>query len=189
MVTAVFPLSTARFKLPEPYVQLTSSSGSGCLKIPEGRLGVISIDKQKRLYFSFDEPYQSEIIKRVAARRKVRFTTDQLVELDKMPFLSMDIRYLPEYLSLPVYQRNNIDLSGIPSRLDNHIDDQLAEYIAAAHSVLHYKNGLYPFFSIWADANLESHEVQRVICLLQQHNVNRINFATIMEMKDSALFF
>ncbi|GAB2474594.1 hypothetical protein GCM10011375_24330 [Hymenobacter qilianensis] len=157
--------------------------------MPEGRLGIISIDKQKRLYFSFDEPYQSEIIKRVAARRRVRFTATQLAELDKMPFLFMDVRQLPWYLSLSLLKRNNITLLGIPSRLDNDVDDQLAECIAAAQSALHDKNGLYPFFSIRADANLEFHEVQRVFTLLQKHNVNRINLATIMEEKDSALLF
>jgi biopolymer transport protein ExbD len=179
---SAFYLSTSYFTSPEPYLQLPRSSVSVCIKIPEGISGIISIDKQKRLSFSFDEPYQSEIIKRIAARHGVHFTSAQLVDLNKMPFLSLDVRRLPEYFLLSVNQRSKINMLGIPSELNNDANDQLAECIATALSIIDEAKAKTPIFIIRADASLESYEVQRVISLLQQHNVNRIILATNLKM-------
>jgi biopolymer transport protein ExbD len=175
------------FTSPEPYLQLPASTSSSSCHLLDGPLFVISIDKQSRFFLSTgDKNYTTRIVRRVAARHRVTLTPDQLDKLDRIPFLTMNVRHLPRYLALSLKQRYQFNEPEIPRATT---DSQIVEYIAAANSVAHEDFNRKASFIIRADSNLPFPQVQRIMHLLQQQGENHINLATNVEMRDPAFHF
>ena len=132
---------------------------------------IISVDANRSIYFSHgSRAIQTEVVRRVAARHKVSLTKPQLLELQKQPFVGLDVRYLPAYLALAPQERHQIQLLGIPN---NQLHDELADYISLARTVTLEQTGYNSYAVLELDKNLPAGDVKRIVRTLQQQGIRR----------------
>lgn len=167
-----FFMSTSHFAPREPTVQIPTAHYAGCRMEPSGYAITITINQRNRVFFALDDPaYQALTIQAVAARHGIHFTTRQQQELQKLPYLGMDVRRLPEYFAASRLQRYAILKSGVPAK-------QLAEYVDAA-TELYCTQAEKPLFChIRADERLPFAQFKRITNMLQQRNINRYQLNT-----------
>ncbi|HEX8350334.1 MAG TPA: biopolymer transporter ExbD [Hymenobacter sp.] len=175
LLCAVFMLA-ARFADQAPFLRLPTVKNyfPGCFLERNYNL-IISIDAKSQIYIAVnDDLLQTTIIQQVAKRHNITFTTAQLQQLQKIPFLSQDIRRLPAWLSASRMEQQQFP-RGIPA---SSIDDQLSEYIAASVSESPALYGKPIRVELRADETLRAAEVTHVMQLLRKQGINYINFIT-----------
>lgn len=167
-----FFMATSYFAPREPIVQLPEDYYDGnCMMEPSSTF-TITINKDNRIFFAIgNEYYQTGIIAAVAAKYSVRFTAQQPQELQKLPYIGMDVRRLPEYLAAPRMQQYSILKSGVPV-------DQLAEYIDATRGAYSAHERKPVFCHIRADKQIRFAKFKRITNVLQQRNINRFSLDT-----------
>ena len=167
------------FPAPVPLVHIPSYTSYEVCGMREGSPVVISVDAAHRFYVAaYDNSMQAAIVKAVAKQHHVSFTTSQLRELRKIPFVNQDIRQLPAWLSAVETTGRQPFPVGIPSSAD---DNQVADYIAAtiqASEAIHHRPAV---FDLRLDASLSGAQVQEVFQLLQNHGIQYFNL--ILERK------
>ena len=179
LALVAFHVPNSLFVEPEPRVEVPISSGSGCGL--RNDVYTITIDKKSHFFFglSLDKrQYQTAIIERVAAAHGINLTTWQRGELQKFPYMGMDVQQLPSYFALPKAQRYALMKTGIPFGSNN---NQLEEYIDAARCIYTTQKGMPIFCSIRADVHTPFAPLRKLINILQEQNINRFNLKTRMD--------
>ncbi|KAA9332427.1 hypothetical protein F0P96_13215 [Hymenobacter busanensis] len=163
------------FHTDAPYLLLPSTTERSYCG-PETNILTISLDKTNKVYFSHDsKSVQAAAIRQVAAKRGVYFTIFQQRELVKIPYLGMDVRKLPAYLSLPDYERRKITLLGIPC---SEGDNQLSECITAARAEALRGFDRMPLISIRTDYRLPYARIKNLFRNLQGLHLYRYYLIT-----------
>lgn len=154
----------------EPYVR-PPFVHPGCVNLPEKEVIIISAGADGRLYFAHsNRAIQTEVIRRVAAQHGIQLTAGQLTELYKLPFLGLDVHYLPSYLALPPYQRRQIHLLGISN---DSLASELAEYLTVGRAVNIEKANSMPYLALRADSALDAQTVKHIIRTFQRQGIHR----------------
>lgn len=156
--------------LPRPYIRLPIvKSGFRCVNLPDKAVLTITIDTAGRAYYSHSDPaVQAAAICAMAARYGIRFSPAQLAELRKLPYLGLDVRLLPAYLTAPT--RQQLLLSGIPNAATN---DQLTECILTARATSIRMLNSAPYINLEADGRTRAADIKRFTRTLQQQCLNR----------------
>ncbi|TGD82800.1 hypothetical protein [Hymenobacter wooponensis] len=150
----------------DPYVRLPTISSSFCYRGLEHPI-TISLDANNHIFLQADEEIQSSLIRQVAEQHGIYFTTTQLSELDKTPYLGHRIEELPQWLSTTERERRSV----VPG-LSN-VED-LGEYIAAGLQITRQQFGRSAYLALRADKSIAAPQIQSMIRLFQQHGFNRI---------------
>ncbi|MCC3158349.1 hypothetical protein LJ737_13960 [Hymenobacter sp. 15J16-1T3B] len=154
---------------PHVHLPVLNSGVSRCM--PDKGSIVISMDAAGRSYFSADSrSIQTATIQQLANRHNVHFSAAQQRELAQLPYLGMDVRQLPAYLSLPSYARPQQALSGLPY---NYSNDQLtACVITGRQSNIRLLNSA-PYIVLNADSRTQMADIKRFMRTLQRQHLYR----------------
>ncbi|WP_310395152.1 hypothetical protein [Hymenobacter sp.] len=103
----------------------------------------------------------------MAALYGVTFTPLQLEALATLPFLAAEVRQLPDFLTLPRYQRDKLLELGENNTLSK---EQLAECINVAQDAAQDANQNFLFF-LKIDSEVGALQAMRLVELLQKQGV------------------
>jgi hypothetical protein len=137
---------------------------------------VISLNEQGQFAFSVlgvSPQIQAAVINAVAYQHGIILNTEQLIELESLPFLSVDINELPRLLSLPYNRRSHlVELA----RFKPVSEDQL---VACAVTTRRFNRELYKrpiTISLRIDTEANSGKVLRAIDRLQSQGFERMSY-------------
>jgi biopolymer transport protein ExbD len=175
LMVVCFYLMTGHIKQPEPLVELPTSSG---VCVPSLITYDITIDKDNRIYFSIeDKKIQAAVIQHVASQHTVRLNKQQFQELNKLPYIGMDVRLLPAALAMPRIKRYSLQ-QGLPCTTSN---NQLSELIGVARILYPTLTGRTISCAIRIDKRVPFAQVRTLIKILEHHNVTRFSIKTTMD--------
>lgn len=142
---------------------------------PEVIYSVISIDRNDNLSFGLgsQNEIQTAAIKNVAAHHGITFTPYQLAELKSLPFLAVDVKQLPQLLSLPYNRRIQASTFATFGRLT---EGQLEECIIASRDVARRRFQRPIVISLRVDAEAKTGKMMRIIDALQSNHISRFEY-------------
>jgi len=177
-----FFMLTTKFAPAEELVVDTPASVSE-LRLPESHVIMISIDKDKRVFFGMDDlKAKADLLSRVGQQYGVSFNTDQNKKFTSIASFGVPVQQLPGLLDLETEQRKEFKQGGIPIDSTN---NQLSAWVKAAQSASYAAFGKPAYIAIRGDGAADVPTVLRVIKLLQDDNINSFNLITDLEGKPS----
>ena len=145
-------------------------------KLAENNKAIISLTAKNQLAFSVDAPaIQTAAIKEVAIQHHIKLTTDELVELAKIPMLRVNVENLPAYFKQPASKRNSLQYLNSLSQLS---EDQLIECISKARNCTRAWTTAPMGIAVRIDSETQMSAVNHLTALLEGQGANRINLAT-----------
>lgn len=178
-----FFMLTAKFA-PQEDVVVDPPSSISEIRLPESHVIIISIDKDKRVFFGMDDAKPKlDLLASLGAKYNVGFNDAQKKTFSGLASFGVPVQQLPDFLSRDSEQRKSIQQPGIP--IDS-VNNQLTEMIVAAQSASYKAFGKAAFIAIRGDGAADVPTVKRVIKILQDKNINRFNLITNLEGKPVA---
>jgi len=175
-----FFMLTTKFAPQEEVVVDTPASTSE-IRLPESHVIIISIDKDKRVFFGMDDAKpKADMLARVGTKFGVTFDANMAKNFSNIASFGVPVQQLPDFLSRDTEQRKAIKQPGIP--IDS-VNNQLTEWVVAAQGAAYRAFGKPAFIAIRGDGAADVPTVQKVIKLLQDKNINRFNLITDLEGK------
>lgn len=170
-------MSSAKFSADLPAVRLPSSMERCSRGISEVQL-ILSLDIQRRLFMhASTSELQTKAIELLAQNYGLQLSSEQLQQLQQLPYLSSDVRQLPAWLSISGWQRKKLS-SGIPYSAQN---DQLTALLQVANRAGYAIHGHPAIVCLRLDARLPASVVMPIIHQLQAQGIKRLTLVTDSE--------
>ena len=158
--------------------QLPYSSTWYC-KLAENHEAIISLTAKNQLAFSVTSPaIQTAAIKAVALQHHVRLTPTELVELAKIPLLSINVESLPSYLGQPASKRNSLNQLSELSPLS---ERELVECISKARELANTSAHGPMKIAVRIDSETKMNAVNHLTALLEGQGTNHVDLVTQFE--------
>ncbi|MBC6610186.1 biopolymer transporter ExbD [Hymenobacter sp. BT507] len=178
-----FFMLTSKFAPQEDVVVDTPASISE-IRLPESHVMVISIDKDKRVFFGLDDAkVKEDLLTTVGAKYSVGFTAEQVKRFTGLASFGVPVQQLPSLLSLSSEERQKAPQPGVP--IDS-VNNQLIEWVTAAQRAEYKAFNKPAYIAIRGDGAADVPTVKRVIKILQDKDINRFNLITDLEGKPVA---
>lgn len=120
---------------------------------------------------------QTKVIELLAQNYKLQFSSEQLQQLQQLPYLSSDVRQLPGWLATPSWARKPLS-GGIPYSASN---DQLTELLQVANRAAYAIHGHRAIVCVRLDERLPALVVMPFIHRLQAQGINHLILVTESE--------
>lgn len=175
-----FFMLTTKFKPDEP-VTVDMPKSISETKLPDVDVMMITLDKKGKVYFGIDaQPKREEMLNSMLGQYKVGLTESQIKEFSLLTTFGCPVSFLPKYLSMKDAERNayikeHPEVAGIP--VDS-VNNELRDWVAFAR----YANTKLRI-AVKADQETPLKAVANVIDILQDQNINKINFVTNLREK------
>ena len=178
-----FFMLTTKFS-PQEDVVIDTPSATSEIRLPESHVIIISIDKDKRVFFGLDDAkVKQDLLTRVGQKFSVGFNANQAKTFSNMSSFGVPVQQLPDLLSRSSEDRKKVEQPGIPIDSTN---NQLVEWVVAAQGAEYKAFGKPAFIAIRGDGAADVPTVKRVIKILQDKDINRFNLITDLEGKPVA---
>lgn len=165
-------------------VVVDTPSSTSDRQLPDKGVLTISIDKNKRVFFSTEsQQVKMKALEQVGAKYGQSFSEKQKKQFALLPDFGLPAQQLGAYLNLPAEQRKQVNQPGIP--IDS-LNNQLAEWVMASRSANINVLGTAPYIAIKGDGAADVPTVKNVIKILQEKNLNRFYLITDLENKPVA---
>jgi len=186
-----FFILTAKFKPEDPVTVQTPGSTSDS-KLEDKDVMTITIDTKGQVFFGITGQFvRAEMFKNFAAQHGLQPTETDVQQFSLMETFGVPAAQLPALLKLPTAERNKPGIqTGIP--IDSATDElkDWVTYARYANTLLKQQKGETDMgvkIAIRGDVGTPYPTVKRVIAILQDQNLNRINLITNMEAKPAGL--
>jgi len=178
-----FFMLTAKFAPQEDVVVDTPASVSE-IRLPESHVMVISIDKDKRVFFGLDDAkVKEDLLTNVGAKYGVSFTADQVKKFSGLASFGVPVQQLPGLLNQSAEERKQVNQPGIP--IDS-VNNQLIEWVTASQRAEYKAFNKPAYIAIRGDGAADVPTVKKVIKILQDKDINSFNLITDLEGKPVA---
>ena len=166
LLSTVF-MSSARFSADLPVIQLPSSVND-CWRLPPTQF-IFSLDVQKRLYMHASTPeLQTKAVELLTQQYGLQLSTEQLQQLQQLPYLGSDVRQLPDWLATPSWERKK-PTQGIPYSTAN---DQLTALLRVANRAAYAIHGHRTIVCLRLDERLPASVVMPFLHQFQRQGIN-----------------
>ncbi len=153
--------------------------------LPETGVLTLSIDKDKRVFFSTEsQQVKIKALETVGAKYGASFSDRQKKQFALMPDFGLPVQRLGQFLDLTPTERKQVKQDGIPT---DSLNNQLIEWVLAARSANISVLGKPPYIAIKGDGATDVPAVKNVIKILQEKNMNRFYLITDKEMNPNAV--
>ncbi len=182
-----FFILTAKFRAEDPVTVTTPGSISDA-KMEEKDVMTITVDPNGRVFFGVTGQFvRAEMFKNFASKHQLAVTEEEIQKFSLIETFGAPANMIQSLIKLPTAERNKPGLQpGIP--IDS-LNDQLTDWVSYAryaNSTEKQKKGITDLglkIAIRGDVGTPYPTVKRVIAILQEMNLNRINLITNMEAK------
>ncbi|GAB3828293.1 biopolymer transporter ExbD [Hymenobacter jeollabukensis] len=152
--------------------------------LPDKGVLTITIDKDKRVFFSSDsQPVKLKALETVGAKYGQSFSDKEKKQFSLLPDFGLEAQQIKGFVNLPAEQRKAFKQPGIPT---DSLNNQLAEWVMAARSANISVLNTAPYIAIKGDGLADVPTVKKVIKILQEKNLNRFYLVTDLETKPVA---
>ncbi|WP_227761699.1 ExbD/TolR family protein [Hymenobacter sp. 15J16-1T3B] len=152
--------------------------------LPDKGVLTITIDKDKRVFFSSDsQPVKMKALETVGAKYGQSFSDKEKKQFSLLPDFGLEAQQIKGFVNLPAEQRKAFKQPGIPT---DSLNNQLAEWVIAARSANISVLNTAPYIAIKGDGLADVPTVKKVIKILQEKNLNRFYLVTDLETKPVA---
>jgi len=169
-----FFMLTTTFKANNPF-EIQNPYSVSDIKLPEQNLLIISVDEAGNVYLDFDGKTSRErLVRFMVSEFKIPLNDEQVAQFGLLNSVGVPMDALPQFLSLPAAERNQLKQAGIP--VDS-AQNELQHWVVYARTV----NPLTRV-AINADEDTPFEAVDRVIKTLTRNKVHRFNLVTDKEL-------
>jgi biopolymer transport protein ExbD len=162
-------------------VVVDTPSSTSEKQLPEKNVVQLTIDKDKRVFFSMSgQPVKIKTLEQIAGKYGLSFTPAQKQRFAALPDFGVPVQQLPAYLSLSTEDRKAYKQPGIPY---DTLNNQMIEWVMAARSVSVAQFQQAPYIAVKGDGEADVPTVKDVIESLQEKKLNRFYLITDLEMK------
>ncbi len=175
-----FFMLTTKFKPDEP-VSVDMPKSISETKLPDIDVMMITVDKEGKVFFGIDaQPKREEMLNSILGKYKIGLTEAQIKEFSLLTTFGCPVSFLPQYLKMEDGERRSYmdkhpELKGIPFDSTN---NELRDWVAYAR----YANTKLRI-AVKADAETPLKAVSQVVDILQDQNINKLNFVTNLREK------
>lgn len=170
-------MSSAKFSADLPVVQLPNSMVRCTRGLSEAQV-IFSLDAQKRLYMhASTAELQTKTIELLAQQYGLQLSGRQLQQLQQLPYLSSDVRQLPNWLTTPSWKRKKL-ADGIPYSAPN---DQLTALLRVADRAAFAIHGRRAIMCLRLDGRLTATVVMSLLHQIQSQEINHTILVTESE--------
>ena len=177
-----FFILTTKFKPDEAVVVDTPSSVQE-IKLPESNVMQITIAPDGKLFFGIDgQHHRRTLLEKISSIYQIGFTEEEYHQFELMPSFGVSIQNLKKYLNMSADQRKKFDkqqLVGVPYETPE--ENELNNWVLQAR-ITNPKFAI----AIKGDKDMSYKAVNRVIKILQDQNVNKVNLVTNLEAAPEA---
>ena len=173
-----FFMLTTQFRPDEPVSPDIPASISEKV-IPEKDMIVLSVDKQDRVFYTFDgQKTRREVLGKMGEKYGVKFTEEQTNTFSNLTTVGVTMAQLPGFLDMDGSERRNFQTKGIPiDSTHNELYDWLNFSLLAVRTPPSKQYNI----SIKGDRDASYKCIKGVIKVLEK--VNRFKFNLITDMK------
>ncbi|UYZ58722.1 ExbD/TolR family protein [Hymenobacter latericus] len=165
-------------------VVVDTPSSTSEKQLPEKNVVQLTIDKDKRVFFSMSgQPIKIKTLDQIAGKYNLTFTPAQKQRFAALPDFGVPVQQLPAYLSLSTEDRKAYKQPGIPY---DSLNNQMIEWVMAARTVSVGQFQQAPYIAIKGDGQADVPTVKDVIESLQEKKLNRFYLITDLEMQPVA---
>lgn len=175
-----FFMLTTKFKPDEP-VSVDMPKSISETKLPDVDIMMITVDKEGKVFFGIDaQPKREEMLNSMMGQYKFALTPSQIKEFSLLSTFGCPVQVLGQYLQMNDGERKkffdqNPTFKGIPT---DSVNNELRDWVAFAR----YANPKLRI-AVKADSDTPLDAVSTVIDILQDQNINKINFVTNLRAK------
>lgn len=179
-------ISEARAKYPEPLnIQMPGSSGFNCSINSFGE-GLILVG-QGKVMLDFDGGIRRQTLINMGKKYDMQFTAAELAKFETINIIGVPIPQLKSYLAnyepeSPVYYAQE----GIEINVNN---NELGAWISSANQAQRVKTSQSIRMALMADSSSKSPLIKRVLDILVETNIHRVNLITDTKRREPELNF
>lgn len=176
-----FFVMTSTARLPEPFPVDTPFS-TVQTKLPDSNLATITVGDDVVFFGVTGKEERKLMLQKMAEKRGVSFTPEQIEEFSLIDFFGVDIRALDQLIAMKGADRNKPGVQpGIPT---DSLNNQLGDWIMSARLAAREYANLDLNIAIKGDAETQYPMIKKVIDILQEQRKNNFFLVTNLRGED-----
>lgn len=172
-----FFMLTSQFRPAEP-VTTSNPASIADAKIPESDLALFTVDSAGHVFYTVDGPEaRMNILNDMGEQYKIQFSDLEKQKFSNLTSFGLPITQMKDWLSKEGPEFKKYPMGGIPS---DTLNKELYHWI---YFTRRHKDGMKLRFAIKGDRKTHFKQIRRVIDVLGEHKIYKLNLVTDMKIE------